>query len=235
MEALIVNVLTAQELGDEWIQAILDKDFNHLATISHPDVKSILMVPSRIYQLENAIDLIEKVKDWFGDCDPIEKEQARVAMVGEKLAIFYRFKCWENGMSSTIEQQIYSTIYEGRIQQLRLICSGFQPDQELVDAPATSLVNAPATYTVSPAQSIHQADALLEFKTNGGQGSTCSLLTPLIKHKLVEMNSGQVLEVHVDDSSAKEDIEAWSRLSGNILLKIDQIDGQGLIIYILKK
>jgi TusA-related sulfurtransferase len=235
MEELMVNVITAQELGDEWIQGILDKDFNHLATISHPDVKSILMVPSRIYHLENAIDLTEKVKDWFGDCDSIGKEQARVAMVGEKLAIFYRFKCWENGVSSTIEQQIYTTIYEGRIQQLRLICSGFQPDQELVDASTTSLVNAPATYTLSQTQSIHQADALLEFKTNSEQGSTCAMLTPLIKHKLVEMNSGQILEVHVDDSSAKEDIEAWSRLSGNILMKMDQIDGQGLVFYILKK
>ncbi len=235
MEALMVNVKTVQELGEEWIQAILDKDFNHLTTLSYPDVKSILMVPSRIYQLENAIDLTEKVKDWFGDCDPIEKEQVRVAKVGEKLAIFYRYRCWENGVSSTIEQQIYCTVYEGRIQQLRLICSGFQPDQDLADTPAISLVNASATYTISPAESRHHADALLEFTANAGQGSTCSLLTPLIKHKLVEMNSGQVLEVRVDDSSAREDIEAWSRLSGNMLLKMDQIDGQGLVFYILKK
>jgi TusA-related sulfurtransferase len=32
------------------------------------------------------------------------------------------------------------------------------------------------------------------------------------------MEAGQILEVRVDDPAAREDLESWSRLSGNALL-----------------
>ncbi len=78
-------------------------------------------------------------------------------------------------------------------------------------------------------------DELLEFHTEAAQtGSTCAVLTPAIRSKLREMQTGQVLEVRVDDPSAKGDVEAWSRLSGNELLKV--IDTEGLILrFFLKK
>ena len=44
-----------------------------------------------------------------------------------------------------------------------------------------------------------------------------------------------MLEVHVDDPSAKDDIEAWCRLSGNSLLKMEQGAGQELRFYLMKK
>jgi TusA-related sulfurtransferase len=69
---------------------------------------------------------------------------------------------------------------------------------------------------------IPSADATLEMlgTANSGalEGTTCAILTPAIKTKLREMAPGQVLEVLVDDLSAHEDLESWSRLSGNTLL-----------------
>ncbi len=61
------------------------------------------------------------------------------------------------------------------------------------------------------------------------------MLTPAIKSKLREMDSGQVLEVRVDDPTAREDIEAWCRLSGNLLLKMDQVEGPELRFFVQKK
>ena len=87
----------------------------------------------------------------------------------------------------------------------------------------------------SAASSPLHADAFLKFETGGGNGSTCSILTPSIKRKLGEMSAGQVLEIQVDDTSAKEDIEAWCRLTGNTLLKMDQGAGQELDFYLMKK
>ena len=157
-------------------------------------------------------------------------------MVGEKLAIFYRLSFEKDGQPYTTEQQLYCSLRDGLIDQLSLLCSGFQPVQVLVEAPhrpnqwtAHPLINRPMRNHRS------SADAFLKVETSGGQGSTCAILTPSIKHKLGEMSSGQVLEVQVDDPSAKEDIEAWSRLSGNSLLKMDQGAGQELRFYLLKK
>jgi len=65
------------------------------------------------------------------------------------------------------------------------------------------------------------ADALLEMLgTTSALGSTCAVLTPAIKAKLRELAGGQVLEVRVDDPSAREDIAAWCRLAGHDLLAV---------------
>src|SRR5689334_23751266 len=65
------------------------------------------------------------------------------------------------------------------------------------------------------------ADALLEMLgTADALGTTCAVLTPAIKAKLRELAGGQVLEVRVDDPSAREDIAAWCRLSGHELLAV---------------
>ena len=78
--------------------------------------------------------------------------------------------------------------------------------------------------------------AFLEFHSTGeSAGSACSLLTPLIKARLRELTSGQVLEVRVDDSAAREDILSWSRLTGNEVLAILADKPQGLRFYLRKK
>ncbi len=226
---------TAEQQGEDWIQAIIDKEFEHLTAICYPDLKSILLLPRRIAHIENAVDLVKEVEDWFGEYDLIQKEQSRVAMVGEKLVIFYRLRCVKSGGAEIIEQQLYCTVRDDRIEQLRLICSGFQPDLVSIATPPGVVLNA-APINIQPSiPALPQASALLEFKANVGQGSTCALLTPYIKSKLGGLSSGQILEVHVDDLTAKEDIEAWSRLSGNLLLNMDHTADQVLVFYIQKK
>jgi len=77
---------------------------------------------------------------------------------------------------------------------------------------------------------------MLEFYNNGeNTGSTCSLLTPAIKAKLREIASGQVLEVRVDDPTAKDDILSWSRLSGNQVVAMYTDEPQRLRFYLRKK
>ncbi len=80
------------------------------------------------------------------------------------------------------------------------------------------------------------AHALLEMLTETeNSASTCSILTPLIKAKLGEIDSGQVLEVRVNDPTAREDIVSWSRLTGNQLLAISDAGQQGLRFFLRKK
>jgi TusA-related sulfurtransferase len=78
--------------------------------------------------------------------------------------------------------------------------------------------------------------ALLDFHSTGDTAAaTCALLTPAIKAKLRELASGAVLEVRVDDPTAKEDILSWSRLSGNEVLDIFADGSRYLQFYLRKK
>ena len=65
-----------------------------------------------------------------------------------------------------------------------------------------------------------QADAVLH-----GADASCADLTPLIKGRLRQLESGQVLEVVTDEPTAEIDITAWCGLTGHALLAVRQEAG----------
>jgi TusA-related sulfurtransferase len=60
-----------------------------------------------------------------------------------------------------------------------------------------------------------QPDAVLDAPDQG-----CALLTPLVRSRMRELASGQILEVCTDDPTAEENLGAWSRLTGNELVQV---------------
>ena len=79
-------------------------------------------------------------------------------------------------------------------------------------------------------------DALLDMtRLSADQGAICALLTPAIKGKFQEMQSGQLLEVRVNDPTAREDIASWCRLSGHELLAAIDESPHLLRVFIRKR
>jgi len=223
-----VEHLQALQVGDDWISAINDRAFERLERLCQPGVASHLLTPHRYMEFDNAPNLAAEVRGWFGDYSNIQVEDRRVELVGERLGIFYRFLIPESEGWSRIEQQLFCTLQAGQIAHLHLVCSGFQP--VALDGQADQIVE-PAESQATP-----ERDDLLVMHTGAeANGSTCALLTPAIKARLLQLASGQVLEVRVDDPTAKADIEAWSRLSGNPLLRIDESAGHELHFFVQKK
>lgn len=215
--------LSEQQLGEDWIHAIAEGAPERLERFCEPRVNSRLLTPGQFTNLDNAADLVAKYTDWFAECTDFQVEASRVARIGKRLGIFYRFLLRDQEDWYRIEQQLFCTLKDGRVQQLHLLCSGFQ----LVGADVQA---APETGGQEPSR-----DALLEFyPATSDTASTCSLLTPMIKSRLSEIRAGQVLEVRVDDPAARGDVEAWCRLSGNTLLKMVD-DGQVLRFFVKKK
>ena len=66
-------------------------------------------------------------------------------------------------------------------------------------------------------------------------GSACAVLTPAIKARLKELELGQILLVRVDDPSARLDVPAWCRLTGNVLQAQLEADNGVLEFYIRKE
>ncbi len=197
-----------------------------------PDIHSRLLTPGRFVTHDSASDLVAKFDQWFGKSSDITVEHSRVDLVGERLSIFYRFRLYEQEEWFVVEQPLYCTMQDGRIARLDLLCSGFQPVEQGETATSLTSRKVGEQQTDSP--------ALLEIYTGAaGSESTCAVLTPAIKMKLREMESGQVLEVRVDDTSARGDIEAWCRLSGNQLVNVSesslQNKGQVLNFFVRKK
>ena len=74
------------------------------------------------------------------------------------------------------------------------------------------------------------ADAVLD-----APGSSCATLTPLIRARIRELASGQVLEVRSDDPAAREGVPAWSRLTGNPLEAVVEDDRERTRFYLRRK
>ncbi|MEX2236783.1 MAG: sulfurtransferase TusA family protein [Dehalococcoidia bacterium] len=74
------------------------------------------------------------------------------------------------------------------------------------------------------------ADSLLD-----APGLACANLTPRIKEAIRDLDSGQVLEVRSDDPAAREGVPAWSRLTGNTLLAVQEDGEEHTRFYLEKK
>lgn len=81
-----------------------------------------------------------------------------------------------------------------------------------------------------------EPDATLEWLgADPAEGTVCALLTPAIRAKLRDMAAGQVLEVRVDDPTAREDMASWCRLSGHTLLAMVEQDSPRMLRAYLRK
>lgn len=216
------EVAHLQRMGEEWIQSIIDRKIERLEQFCSPTISFQFLTPKRFVTLDTAADLVARFHQWFGKCTNFQVQARRIDAVGERLGIFYRFLLLEDGIWYNIEQQLYCTIRDGYIAQLHLLCSGFQPvDEDNETKPGVQDL-------------LH--DQLLELYTaSSSVDSTCAVLTPMIRAKLREMQTGQILEVRVDDPTARGDIESWSRLSGNELLKVIDEDSRVLRFFVKKK
>lgn len=77
---------------------------------------------------------------------------------------------------------------------------------------------------------VPMADAVLD-----APGLACANLTPVMRARVRELASGQVLEVRADDPAAREGVPAWSRLTGNALLAAIEDDARRTRFYVRKK
>ena len=66
-------------------------------------------------------------------------------------------------------------------------------------------------------------------------GSSCANLTPLIRARIRELESGQVLEVRSDDPAAREGVPAWSRLTGHPLVAVVVDDAERTRFFLRRK
>jgi hypothetical protein len=127
MENEQVGHLSEQQLGEAWIRAIADRTLDRLAEFCSPRLTSRLLLPGGLVTVNNALDLVDHYRDWFGSYATIRVEASRVARIGSKLGIFYRLLLQDGDASEQIEQQLYCVLKNGHVAQLHLVCSGFHP------------------------------------------------------------------------------------------------------------
>lgn len=76
------------------------------------------------------------------------------------------------------------------------------------------------------------ADIVADFELDV-KGECCPYPLVRTKKKVDSLEPGEILRIVADDAVAPQNIDQWSKKSGNKLLSVEQIDGE-YIIYVEK-
>ena len=116
-------------VGRDFAEALARKDFDRIGELVDPEVSFRGVTPNQSWEASSAQELVDEVlKRWLEDSDHVEElldvEEGRFA---DRERIAYSFRGHNDKGPFVVEQQAYFTEKDGRIDWLRVLCSGFRP------------------------------------------------------------------------------------------------------------
>jgi hypothetical protein len=120
---------TDRSLGTDLAHAIASQDAQALRSLISTPVTFRAVTPRRFWDGETAVDVADVILGgWFGpDKQVTDISSLATDSVGDVEKVSYRLRVHLESGPSVIEQVIYYREADGRIVDLRLVCSGFQP------------------------------------------------------------------------------------------------------------
>lgn len=116
--------------ASRFASALAAKDADAMLALLHPDVEFRALTPRRSWEADDPQAVLEIVfGSWFDDGDRIEAlESVESDVVADREQVRYRLSVSNAEGRFVVEQQGYLTAGEdGRIEWMRLVCSGFRP------------------------------------------------------------------------------------------------------------
>jgi hypothetical protein len=116
-----------------FLDALTAHDFAQLAPALDDDAILSALLPRGPVQWHGAPDICAQFERWFGDVDRYEVVDASVGQVGALLQLTWRLRVAGPRFGPDpmiVEQHVYaSTGASGRVEQMSLLCSGFQRER----------------------------------------------------------------------------------------------------------
>src|SRR5262245_2192088 len=220
-------------LGRNYVEALARRDFTGVAAYLHPQVAFQALEPSGLQETSDAAGALACLRGWFSAVDELTILQQTSDDSLGCLALSYRFLMHTQDDWQVVLQHAFCSVSDDRIKRLYLVCSGFWP----VEGPhgvggmrrGDTAMSGASMETTTSAPLPH-ANAVLD-----AVGEGCATLTPLIRSRIKELESGQVLDVRTDDPTAHESLLAWCSLTGHTLAAVGTDNAQGQRFLIRKK
>ncbi len=120
---------TAQSIGVAYATALAAKDYEQLRQLLAPEIDFRSLTPNRIWEASDSDTLIREIlQRWFEESDEIRSlEGIQTDTVGDRERVGYRFAVRNPEGDFLVEQQAYFSTRDGKIEWMRVMCSGFRP------------------------------------------------------------------------------------------------------------
>lgn len=116
-------------LGADFARAFSDKDSARIRELLHPDVDFGGLTPSRSWEATGPDAVLDILfGSWLEDKDQVEAlEGVEEDAVADRERVGYRCCVVNPDGRFVFEQQAYLSARDGRIDWMRVVCSGFRP------------------------------------------------------------------------------------------------------------
>jgi hypothetical protein len=119
---------TDERAGPAFAHALAARDFDKLQSLLDPEVEFRALTPRRTWEADGDSPTVDLFRNWFDEATVIEQVQ-RVDLdaVGDRQHLVYRFSGHDDDAPFVVEQHVYFTERDGRMDWMRMMCSGFRP------------------------------------------------------------------------------------------------------------
>jgi hypothetical protein len=119
----------AAALGRAFLDAIVAKDRDRLASTLDPEIDFRGLTPSRDWRATTPDEVLEIVLgNWFEPGDHVlEVLEVRTEPVADRHHLAYRLRVENGDGEFLVEQQAYFDAPDRRITRMSVVCSGFRP------------------------------------------------------------------------------------------------------------
>ena len=209
IEMIEESVPTAASAGHPTSQRFLElvaaRDFERLAASLAGDARARFLLPHGLEEYAGRDAIVRRMASWFGSASVFELKSSTEDEVGMRHRLSWRFNVVrDGGAREVIEQLVYLDLGPHGIEQLDLLCSGFQTEPGAVGVP-TQLFDA-------------------------GDMGCADGLAQEFRRQIAKVAIGGSLEVVVSDPAAKEDLPSLARLLGQRITSTEAHDDGRLTI-----
>ena len=118
-----------QTTGAAFAAALAAKDSEQMTALLDPQIDFRALTPRRAWEAGDPGQVLETLfGNWFEPSDEIvELVQVQTDAVADRERVGYRLRIRNPEGSFLVEQQAYLSAPDGRIDWMRIVCSGYRP------------------------------------------------------------------------------------------------------------
>ena len=186
------------------LELLAARDFERLAATLASDAHARFLLPHGLEEYDGREAIVARVRSWFESASVFDLTSSTEDEVGMRHRISWRFNVVRDGSRQVIEQLVYLDLGPQGIEQMDLLCSGFQNELSVTAGPTQ----------VFDAGDMGCADGLAQE----------------FRRQIAKVSIGGSLEVVVSDPAAKEDLPSLARLLGQRITSTEAHDDGRLTI-----
>jgi len=183
-----VAAMAGSTSSQRFLEQLSARDFEGLAASLASDAHARFLLPHGLEEYTGRDAIVRRIASWFGSASVFDLTSSTQDKVGLRHRLSWRFSVVRDGSRESIEQLVYLDLGPEGIEQIDLLCSGFQLEPGADAGP-------------------------IEVFDAGDMGCADGLAQEF-RRQIAKVSIGGSLEVVVSDPAAKEDLPSLARLLG---------------------